>query len=349
MAELAHDLGGALGLGRAGDPDRDRAGAHVRSRVEGHVLDVDLRASEREGDLGDRPGPVLDADPKLADVAPCEVGLEQPAPVLAGGAVPGADRCRVAGADHLGRCPQPLDHGGDLVGDRLAVGGEDVPPDRRIRARDPGRVAKAGADLGQPLGLLREGRRGLADEHVGEHVREVADGRHHPVVSLGIDRLRPGPEAGDRALQPVVVQPAGGVGRGQVPAGALEQLRAGVLDSRRLRAGERVPADEPRRAFPRRKACDQLALRRADVGDHGLGPAHRERLGDQSRQRSDRRRTEDDVGLGDRVGDRAGGGVEHPELEPAPQIPRVGVEAGDDGVEPALRGEPDRAADQPDA
>ena len=100
------------------------------------------------------------------------------------------------------------DDGVDLARDRLAVGGEDVAPDRRVRAGDPGRVAEARPHLGQALGLLDRRRRGLLDEHVREHVRQVADRRHQPVVRLGVDRLRAGADVGDRALQPVVVHAA---------------------------------------------------------------------------------------------------------------------------------------------
>ena len=103
------------------------------------------------------PGPVLDPDPQLADVAAGEVGLEQAAAVLAGGAMPGADRVGVAGADQLGGLAQPRARSASsLVGDRLAVGGEDVAPDRRVGAGDAGRVAEARADLRQALGLLGE-------------------------------------------------------------------------------------------------------------------------------------------------------------------------------------------------
>ena len=123
---------------------------------------------------------------------------------------------------------------------------------------------KLGPDLGQVLGLLAERRRRLGDEHVGEHVRQVADRRHQPVVGLGLDRLRPGAHVGDRALHPVVEQPAGAGGRRQVPAGALEEVGAGVLDPRGLRAGQRVAADE---AGVRAERGDHLALHRADVGD----------------------------------------------------------------------------------
>src|SRR5215212_2061421 len=79
--------------------------------------------------------------------------------------------------------------GGELGPDRAdratelgAVGEVDVAPERRVGAGDPRRVAEA-----RPDGAL-----GLLDEHVGEHVREVADAGEHAVVLGGVDRARPG-------------------------------------------------------------------------------------------------------------------------------------------------------------
>ena len=75
-----------------------------------------------------------------------------------------------------------------------------------------------------------------------------------------VDRLRTGPEPGDEALQAVVEQAAGALGRGQVPARPLEEALAGVLDAGRLRPGQRVAADEA-----------LVAAERADLGyDGGL-------------------------------------------------------------------------------
>ena len=149
--------------------------------------------------------------------------------------MPGGDGLAVAGADQLGGLAQALADRVDRLGDGLAVAGEDVAPDRRVGAGDPGRVAEARADLGQPLGVAVELGGGLADEDVGDHVRKVADRRHQPVVGLGVDRLRAGAEAGDGALQAVVEDAAGAPGRRQVPAGAVEEVGAGVARRRRSR------------------------------------------------------------------------------------------------------------------
>ena len=102
---------------------------------------------------------------------PLELVLEQAAAVLGGGGVPGGDRLAVAGADQLGGLAQAPAERFDRVGDGLAVAGEDVAPDRRVGAGDPGRVAEAGADLGHPLGVAAELRARLGDERVGDHVR----------------------------------------------------------------------------------------------------------------------------------------------------------------------------------
>src|SRR5215213_52688 len=80
VAEPLDQADGAPGLLGAGHPDRDRPGGHVRRRVEGHVLDVDARLGELQRELGNRPGPIGDDDPQLAEGAAAEVVLEQAAP-----------------------------------------------------------------------------------------------------------------------------------------------------------------------------------------------------------------------------------------------------------------------------
>ena len=155
VAEAAHDLGRPLGLRLARDPQRHRAGAHVGRRVEGHVLDVDPGAAQRQRDLGHGAGPVLDRDPELAQLATRELGLEQAAAILAGRAC-ARPRRRRASPERISSAAsrRRSETASTSRGDRLAVGGEDVAPDRRVRTGDAGRVAKARADLGKPLGLL---------------------------------------------------------------------------------------------------------------------------------------------------------------------------------------------------
>ena len=250
-------------------------------------------------------------------VAAGEVGLEQPAAVLAGGAVPGADRCRVAGADQLGGLPQPLDHGVDLVGDRLAVGGEDVAPDRRVRARDPGRVAearcrpRAGARTPPPSAAAASPTSTLAST-CGRWLT-VAISRSWVSASIACGRA---PRSATDALEAVVVDAARALGRRQVPARALEQVGARVLDPRGLGAGERVAADEPlRRRRPGAPAIE-LALGRADVGDDRVSAARRRaprRPAPAARRPAPRRRRRSAPSTASATG-RAGA-VERPELE----------------------------------
>src|SRR6202012_4153406 len=125
-------------------------------------------------------------DPQLDQRAVGALGGEQAAAVLAGGRVPGGDRGGVAGADQLGGGVEAAGDGGDRVGDRLAVGGEDVGPDPRVGAGDAGRVAEARADLGDPLAARQVGG-GLGDERVGDRVRHPAHRRPQPVVAGGVE------------------------------------------------------------------------------------------------------------------------------------------------------------------
>ena len=223
-----------------------------------------------------------------------------------------ATRLGVARAQQLGRLAQPLDDRVDLA--------RDAPRGwwRRCRPRSRGWRPRPGSCRGssaRPRAGARTPRPSAAaacgDEHVGDHVREVADGRHQPVVGLGVDRLRAGAEVGDRALQAVVQDAARALGRRQVPARALEQVGARVLDPGGLGAGQRVAADEAL-ALPRlRQLRDQVALGRADVGDHRVARRSPSSASATSAgQRADRRGAEDDLGAVDRLGDRSRARVE---------------------------------------
>ena len=247
----------------ARDPERDRAGAHVGRRVERHVLDVDLGAAERERDLGDGAGPVLDPDPQLAQVAAVRSASSSRPAVVArrrGARRRPRRRRRRGSARAASRRRSTTASISPATASR--VGGEDVRPDRRVGARRPGSCRESWARPRAGARTPRESAAGgLLDEHVREHVRQVADRRHHPVVGLGVDRLRAGAELGDRALQAVVVRGRSSRSRrGQVPARSLEQVGAGVLDPGGLGARERVPADE---ALDRRRAASALDQRRA--------------------------------------------------------------------------------------
>ena len=125
-------------------------------------------------------------------------------------------------------------------------------------------------------------------------------------MELGVDRLGPGSEVRERALQAVVVDAPGLVAGREVPARSLEELCPGALDPGRLGAGDRVPADEAPGGRVRGEALDEVALGRADVGDDRLVAAGVERLAHEIGQAADRRRAEHDVGARHGLGDRLG-------------------------------------------
>ena len=77
-------------------------------------------------------------------------------------------------------------------------------------------------------------------EHVGEHVRQVAEDGHQPVVGGGVDGHRPRAHV-DEPVQALVEEPAGLLVRGEVPDGVLERS-ARVLHPGGLGARDRVPA-----------------------------------------------------------------------------------------------------------
>ena len=56
--------------------------------------------------------------------------------------------------------------------------------------------------------MLGEARGGLRGEHVGEHVREVAEDGHEPVVCLRVHGHRPGAHVHHEAVEPLVEEPA---------------------------------------------------------------------------------------------------------------------------------------------
>ena len=105
------------------------------------------------------------------------------------------------------------------------------------------------------------------------------------------------PGLGDRALDAVVEHPAGRGRRRQVPAGALEEVRSGVLHARGLRSGEGMSADE---AAVRAERGDHVALHRADVGDRAILARGVERLRGEAGERDHRCGAEDQLGALDR-------------------------------------------------
>ena len=272
-----------------------------------------------------------------------DLRLDQLAAAPAGLLVPGGDRLALARAHQLRSLSETGDRGIDLGGDGLAIPGEDVAPDRRVGSRHPGGVPEARPDLRQVLGLLAERRRRLRDQDVGDHVRKMADRRHQAVMRLGLDRLRARPQVRDRALHAVVEHPARRGRRRQVPAGALEEVRSGVLHARGLRSGEGMPTDE---ATVRAEGGDQVPLHRADVGDRAILGRRVQRLRGEAGKRNHRGGAEDQLRPLDRLRDGLVRRVDCAELPgPLEQLP-VGVESGHFGVEPGAGGESDRPTDQ---
>ena len=236
----------------------------------------------------------------------------------------------LAGARRARRPPAPRRPTGSARPPRAAARRPPRPPAppprgwwRRCRPRSSGWPPRPGScpgSSGRPRAGARtpRPRRGrLLDEHVGDHVRQVADGRHQPVVGLGVDRLGTGAQVGDRPLEAVVEKAAGALGRRQVPARPLEQVGARVLDPGGLGAGQRVPADEALlRAAPATSASSAPLVEPTSVTT-ASSPLAASASRDQRRQRADRRRAEDDLGAVDRLGDRVGGAVERLPLQRA--------------------------------
>ena len=141
---------------------------------------------------------------------------------------------------HLDRLFESADRSPDRLNDRLVVGAEDLPPDRRVGPGDAGGVAQARSQGTEPLGAGAT----LEGELVGKYMWQVADDRHRPVMLGRLDRHRSCAEAGNQFLDPVVEQPGGALGRGQVPACALVQVGPRVDHACGFRARQWVAADE---------------------------------------------------------------------------------------------------------
>ena len=140
---------------------------------------------------------------------------------------------------------------GEREAQRLAVVEEDVDPDPRVRAGDPRHVAQRAARRLERVVPVDPRRARLVEEHVREHVRQVARQPDEAVVRVRADRDGPGAEGGDEAVhQPQPVGIRGG-GRGEEPRCALEELGRGAPGAAGLGAADRMPSDEPgRRSRP---------------------------------------------------------------------------------------------------
>ena len=228
----------------AGDPQRDRARLHVGRRGERHVDDVDARAAERERDLGDdaRAG----SAPRRAARAPSpparSASSSAPA-VLARGVVPGrrspspsprraaAPRTSPQAARRRRRCAATSASALDEV---------DVASRSRCWRRPRGwRRGSSGRSRGSRSRLRRAAPRGLRDEHVGEHVRQVRDAWPSArSCVVGVDRRRARAEAGE--------QRGAGARRGRPPVARGRRQVPG----RRRRTGPRARARRPRSRRP---------------------------------------------------------------------------------------------------
>ena len=133
-------------------------------------------------------------------------------------------------------------------------------PATRVASRKLGPTSGRRSPLRQVPGRL-------GDEGVGDRVRHPATVAIRWSCAAGVDRLGTGAEPRHGALQAVVEEAAGALCRGQVPAGALEEVGAGVGDAGGLGARQRVAADE---ASVGTERGDDVALGRADVGDRGV-------------------------------------------------------------------------------
>ena len=226
----------------AGDPERDRAGAHVGRRVERHVLDVDPRAGRAPA--RSRPRSRAGSRPRAA--ARAARRRRAPPRAAAGGpraAAPCQRRDRLA-RHRSGSARRPR------AGARRSASISRATASRLVAKMSPQiagfapatRVVsrKLGPTSGRRSDSSAARRGGLADEHVGEHVREVADRRHQPVVGLGVDRLRPRAQVGDRPLQAVV---DGRRSSARSASGTSARPRTGRRARSRPRRSRRRPAD----------------------------------------------------------------------------------------------------------
>ena len=203
---------------------------------------------ERQRQLGDGPGPVGDDDPQLAQRAAGELGLEQAAPV--------ARRPRRARRRRRSRSPARISSAASRSRPTTRVDRRRRPP-RGCRAKMSPQIAGfapatrvASRKLGPTSGRrseslvelrVRPGRRGRWRRTCGRWLT-VAISRS---CASALDRLRPGAELGDRALQAVVEDAAGAARSGSGTSGRPRRGRRGRCSTPAVSApGQRMAADE---------------------------------------------------------------------------------------------------------
>ena len=165
-------------------------------------------------------------------------------------------------------------------------------------------------------------------------------------LATTVDRDRLRTERGDECVQRPVALRLGRRDRRQEPRRAVEELAVRVRRPARVRAADRVPADEAPVAAGR---PGDGALRRADVGHRAGLNARAEDGGDLRGKRGNRRRNDGDRGAGDRLLDVGGRLVERATLGRGGECRGVGIEACDRLDAGPFRGQADRGADQPGA
>ncbi len=191
---------------------------------------------------------------------------------------------------------------GERRGERLAVLEEDVDPDARVGARDPRHVAERAPRRRQRIVAVDTRRARVVQEDVREGVGEVARHGDEAVVGVRVDRHGPRAECGHEGVGCAIPLGSRGRERRQEPGGALEEIRARTARPARLGAADRVPAHEAR-VRARRRADG--GLRRADVGDRAVVRRRLEHLEHDRGKRGDRHRDERDLGVAQRLGQRA--------------------------------------------
>ena len=293
------------------------------------------------------PGPVRDRDAQLV-----RCRRRRGRPRAAGGGRRARRRSRrrsrraSPSASAARTAPSRADRVVDRLDQRVGVREVDVAPDRRVGAGDAGDVAEARAGRRQRLALFRARARGLRDEHVGEHVRQVRDRREHAVVGLGVERRGAGAEAGEQPVQ-ALVERAAGV--------SVVGVRYQVAPSNSSARAWRTPAfAAPASGWPPMKRSSSTASTTVRLVEPTSvttqsSPAAASAARDRRRERADGRGDERRLGAVERRRDVRRGTVDGADLERGVERAGRRVEADDLGAQPLARGEPDRPADQPDA
>ena len=164
------------------------------------------------------------------------------------------------------------------------------------RARDPLRRPRRGARGRRPRDELRRGR-GAARGHGRDHRRHPADGAHRPAGGEDARQRPRGRGRGDRPAHAAPARPRHDprLGPQDQPPG---DRRGGLAARRRRRehrrAGRRAGLRPPRRADPagnRRRRADALLEAPRAVGDPARRARRQRGARDDSRERSDGRRT----------------------------------------------------------